>query len=90
MFYAFVHKYNPIIRDTQGNRIGHVAIFATKRTRDDFVSEFNKAEAISSKVARRCLIDELLAECPRMRDDAPFLSMPELVYEVVAARCDNR
>lgn len=90
MFYAFVHKYGPEIRDTQGKLIGHVAVFAAKWTRDDFVSEYGNAEAISGKVARGYLIDELLAERPRLRDDAPFLSMAELVNEVRALRSENR
>lgn len=90
MFYAFVHKYGHNMRDTQGKRIGHVEVFPTRRTRDDFVSEFGNAETISGKVARGYLIDELLAERPHMRDDAPYMTMAEIVIEVVATRCDNR
>lgn len=90
MFYAFVHKYGHNMRDTQGKQIGHVAVFPTRNTRDDFVSEVSNAEAINSKTARVYLIDELLAERPHMRDDVPYLSMAELVHEIVAMRCDNR
>lgn len=90
MFYAFVHKYGVHTRDTQRKRIGHVAVFPTRRTRDDFVSEFGNAEAINSKTARVCLVDELLAERPYMYDETPYLSMAEIAHEVVAMRCDNR
>lgn len=82
MFYAFVHKYGPEMRDTKGKRIGDVVVFHSKRTRDDFVSYNHDYEAISSKVARWYLIDALLAQRPYLRDDAPHMSMSELVREL--------
>lgn len=88
MYYAFVHKYGPEMRDTQGRRIGHVEAFVSSHMCDKFLSATNNAERIGSKTARWHLIDELLAERPHLRDDAPFLSMAELINEVRALRSE--
>lgn len=89
MFYAFVHKYGPNMRDTEGKRIGYVNVFVSSHMCDKFLSANGNAELIGSKTARWHLIDELLAERPYLRDDAPYLSMPELVNEVRALRSEN-
>jgi len=90
MHYAFVHKYGPNMRDTEGKRIGYVKAFVSSHMCDKFLSANGNAERIGSKTARWHLIDELLAERPNLREDAPFLSMAELVNEVGAMRCENR
>ena len=89
MFYAFVHKYGPEMRGNNGERIGYVQVFHTKRRRDDFVKLSHDYERISSKTARSYLIDELLAKRPRLRDDVAHMGMTELALEIVAARYDN-
>lgn len=90
MFYAFVHKYEPHMRDTRGRRIGHVEVFSTKRTRDAFVDLNRKCERISSDTARWHLVDELLAEYPRLRDEAAYMTTPEIVIIVEKLRNENR
>lgn len=90
MFYAFVHKYEPYMRDTHGKRIGHVEVFSTKRTRDAFVDLNRECERISSDTARWHLVDELLAECPRLRDDVAYMTTQEIVIMVEKLRIENR
>lgn len=89
MFYAFVHKYGPNMRDAEGRRIGYVKMFVSSHMRDKFLSANDNAERIGSKIARSYLTDELLAERPYLRTDAPYLTMPELVNEVRAMRSEN-
>lgn len=89
MNYVFVHNYRPEMRDSQGRRIGHVEAFVSSRMCDKFLSATNNAERIGSKTARWHLIDELLAERPNLREDAPYLSMAELINEVRAMRHKN-
>lgn len=60
-FYAFEHTYGVNTRDTNGNRIGCVLAFSNKRNRDKFINENEKAETISSKTARRHMLDYVAA-----------------------------
>lgn len=67
MHYAFFHLYNLNMRTEDGERIGHLHVFSTRRDRDWWVAEElyeqgnQHREAISAREARRVL--ELFALC---------------------------
>jgi len=89
MFYAFVHRYGPEMRDTEGERIGHVEWFDSKHMRDVFVDSNRNHEAISSKVARWHLVNELVCECPGLREEVKYMTAHDLIYRVHNARTEN-
>lgn len=63
MFYAFSNTYGIGTCATDGGPIGRVRVYPTRSARDAAVSNDNalKLEAISSREARRHLIDEAKA-----------------------------
>lgn len=63
-YYAFSHKYSPIIRDVNNHRIGTVYRFTSKRDRDEWVSSTDYAETIDHKTARWYMLDYVASrEC---------------------------
>lgn len=89
MFYAFVHRYGPEMRDTEGERIGHVEWFDSKHMRDVFVDSNRNNETISSKVARFHLVNELFCEQPWLSDRAKYMTAHELIHSVHNMRTEN-
>lgn len=89
MFYAFVHKYGPEMRGTDGKRFGHVEWFESKHMRDVFVDSDRDNEKISSKVARWHLVNELLADRPELCEEAKYMTAHMLIENVRNARTDN-
>lgn len=89
MFYAFVHRYGPEMRDTEGERIGYVEWFDSKHMRDVFVDTDRNNEAISSKVARWYLVNELVCEYPGLYDDVKYMTAHMLIEKVRNARTEN-
>lgn len=89
MFYAFVHRYGPEMRDSEGERIGHVEWFDSKHMRDVFVDSDHNNEAISSKVARWHLVNELICEYPGLYDDAKYMTAHEIIDGVRMVRTVN-
>ena len=89
MFYAFVHRYGPEMRYTEGERMGHVEWFDSKHMRDVFVSADHNRESISSKVARWHLVNELVSEYPGLSEEVKYMTAHELIYNVHNARTEN-
>lgn len=89
MFYAFVHKHGPEMRGTDGKRFGHVEWFDSKHMRDVFVNANHDNEAISSKVARWHLVNELLADRPELSEEAKYMTAHMLVENVRNARTED-
>lgn len=89
-FYAFYNNYGIGTADTDGNRIGELRVFDTKRERDEWVDEEDYSggnlhrEAISGKEARAFAISYLYNEAPvssniLYKEDIERLSTDELM-----------
>ena len=84
MFYAFRHKYGIGMRSAEdGSKIGTVLFYRRKSERDSFVKYDINAEIISSREARKYLIDELLSYVqPETVGEIRAASMQEIVKMV--------
>ena len=78
-FYAFQHTYS-----VNGNRVGYVYAFSSKRNRDKFVEEYTNAVTIRSKAARRHMRDYVAAREFCKPSDLEF-DVTELVYRYYKA-----
>ena len=78
-FYAFSTLTASTCSTPNGNRIGYVYAFTSKRNRDKFVVKDASAEAINSKTARRHMLDYVAAHEFCKPSDLEF-DMTELVY----------
>ena len=87
MFYAFDNRYGINTRSADDyDRIGEVVAFTTKKDRDAYVNDNEKAERISSKEARRYLLKEVIMYMSPMteaeREDITNAPIAELVRRV--------